>query len=415
MNEQQLTNYARLLLKVGVNLQPKQDLVINAEIEAKDLVEALTILAYKEFSSGTVHVGWRHGKLQRAAFDYASDDVLLDVPKYTIARLEEMLERGAALLSITGSDPELMKGVDAEKIGKSTKVNSQKTQFFSAKVMNNELRWNVAAMPTVAWAKKVFPDLVEEAAMDRLWTYIFKATRADLPDPLAAWADHLATLDIQRTFLNDQRFTTLHYQGPGTDLYVDMSDKQNWVSGGGHGADGVTFVANIPTEEVFSAPKRDGVNGRLAATMPLNLRGVLVKDFWFEFKDGKVVDYGASEGKEQLDKLFETDEGSKYLGEIAIVAHTSPIQQLGVIFFNTLFDENAACHFAFGRGYPECLVGGSQMNQEELLAAGLNQSLSHVDFMVGSEQLSIDGIDKNNHVTPIFRNGVWAIENKGTT
>jgi aminopeptidase len=188
-----------------------------------------------------------------------------------------------------------------------------------------------------------------------------------------------------------------------------MSQKQNWVSGGGHGADGVQFVANIPTEEVFSAPTRDGVNGRLAATMPLNLRGVLVKDFWFEFKEGKVVDYGASEGKEQLDKLFETDEGSKYLGEIAIVAHTSPIQQLGVIFYNTLFDENAACHFAFGRGYPECLVGGNTMSEDELFAAGLNRSLSHVDFMVGSEQLSIDGIDALGKKTPVFRKGVWAV------
>ena len=409
MNNEQLYNYARLLLKVGVNLQPQQDLVINAEIEAKDLVEALTVTAYKEFNSGTVHVGWRHGKLQRAAFDYASDDVLLDVPKYTIVRLEEMLERKAALLSITGSDPELMKGVDPEKIGKATKENSQKTQFFSTKVMNNELRWNVAAMPTEAWAKKVFPELSTKEAVEKLWSYIFKATRADLSDPLKAWEDHLAVLDTQREFLNTNRFKTLHYQAPGTDLYVEMPEKQNWVSGGGHGADGVQFVANIPTEEVFSAPKRDGVNGRLAATMPLNLRGVLVKDFWFEFNDGQVVDYGASEGKEQLDKLFETDEGSKYLGEIAIVAHTSPIQQLGVIFFNTLFDENAACHFAFGRGYPECLVGGSKMNEEQLDQNGLNRSLSHVDFMVGSDQLSIDGLDESGNRTPIFRKGVWVI------
>ena len=409
MNQEQLRNYARLLLKVGVNLQPKQDLLINAEIEAKDLVEELTILAYKEFHSGTVHVGWRHGKLQRAAFDYASDDVLMDVPNYTIARLEEMLERGAALLSVTGSDPELMKGVDPEKLGKSTKQNSQKTQFFSTKVMNNQLRWNVAAMPSEAWAKKVFPTLSTEKAMDKLWDYIFTATRANLANPLKAWEDHLATLDTQRKFLNDHRFKTLHYVAPGTDLYVDMSQQQNWVSGGGHGADGVQFVANIPTEEVFSAPTRDGVNGRLAATMPLNLRGVLVKEFWFEFEAGKVVDYGASEGKEQLDKLFETDEGSKYLGEIAIVAHTSPIQQLGVIFYNTLFDENAACHFAFGRGYPECLVGGNTMSEEELFAAGLNRSLSHVDFMVGSEKLSIDGIDAAGKKTPVFRNGVWAV------
>jgi aminopeptidase len=275
--------------------------------------------------------------------------------------------------------------------------------------MNNQLRWNVAAMPSVAWATKVFPELSTDKAMERLWEYIFTATRANLADPLKAWEDHLATLDNQRKFLNDHRFKTLHYQAPGTDLYVNMSKQQNWVSGGGHGADGVAFVANIPTEEVFSAPTRDGVNGRLAATMPLNLRGVLVKDFWFEFQEGKVVDYGASEGKEQLDKLFETDEGSKYLGEIAIVAHTSPIQQLGVIFYNTLFDENAACHFAFGRGYPECLIGGNTMSEDELFAAGLNRSLSHVDFMVGSEQLSIDGIDDDGNKIPVFRRGVWVV------
>ena len=187
-----------------------------------------------------------------------------------------------------------------------------------------------------------------------------------------------------------------------------MPELQNWVSGGGHGADGVAFVANIPTEEVFSAPHRSGVNGRLAATMPLNLRGVLVKDFWFEFKDGKVIEYGASEGKEQLDKLFETDEESKYLGEIAIVPHTSPIQQLGVIFFNTLFDENAACHFAFGKGYPECIVGGSKMSEEQLFEVGLNRSLSHVDFMVGSDKLSIEGIKADGSTIPVFKNGVWA-------
>ncbi len=408
MNQEQLSNYARLLLKVGVNLQEKQDLVINAEIDAKDLVEALTVLAYKEFNSGTVHVNWRYGKLQRAAYDYASEDVLMDVPEYSIQRLQEFLDRGACLISVTGGDPELMKGVDPNKMGKSMQNSQKKTRFFSDKVMNNQLRWNVAAMPTAAWAKKIFPELSDGAATEKLWEYIFQATRADLADPLEAWEDHLAGLDKQRKFLNDHKFKTLHYQAPGTDLYVDMPELQNWVSGGGHGADGVAFVANIPTEEVFSAPHRSGVNGRLAATMPLNLRGVLVKDFWFEFKDGKVIEYGASEGKEQLDKLFETDEESKYLGEIAIVPHTSPIQQLGVIFFNTLFDENAACHFAFGKGYPECIVGGSKMSEEQLFEVGLNRSLSHVDFMVGSDKLSIEGIKADGSTIPVFKNGVWA-------
>lgn len=408
MKRKNLEKYAKLLLEVGVNLQAGQPLLVRAPLEAKDLVEEIMKVAYRDIKSGRVEVEWRHGMLSRIAVDHASEDVLLSIPDYSIARLQEIADNNTCLLSIVASDPTLFKGANVEMLGKIQKTIGPKLKFFSDKAMKNELRWNVAAIPSPTWAKAVFPDLDEEKAVKKLWKYIFKATRADLDDPVSAWAEHIKTLKEKQTLLNEAQFKTLHYYGPGTDLYVDMPKGQHWASGQSISNEGVVFTANIPTEEVFSAPYRTGVNGKLSATLPLHLHGSLVKDFWFEFKDGKVVDYDAKEGKELLEQLFSVDENSMYLGEIALVPHDSPISNLKTIFMNTLFDENAACHFAFGKAYPECIEGGNDMTDEELLEKGLNVSLSHEDFMVGNSKLNIDGIKEDGNVVPVFKKGNWA-------
>lgn len=409
MDRSQLEKYAKLVLKVGVNVQEGQEVLLRAPLEAKELAEVMVEVAYRDLKSGKVHVEWIHEKMTRLAIDYAPDEALFDFPDFAIDRLQAMLDRKVALVRIVAANPTLFKGVDAERHGKYIKEASKKTKFFSDVVMRNGLRWNIAAMPSPTWAEAVFPELSEEDGIAKMWEYIFKATRADLDDPIKAWEDHIQMLLDKQNFLNEKNFTKLHYKAPGTDLMVEMPEGHRWVSGQGYGEDGVMFTANIPTEEVFSMPHRLGVNGRLSSTLPLNLRGTLVKDFWFEFKDGKVIDYDAKEGKDQLTQLLETDENSKHLGEIAIVPDDSPISNLNTIFMNTLFDENASCHFALGKAYPECIENGSNLSEDELLAKGANVSLSHTDFMVGSAELDIDGYDKNGNITPIFRKGNWVI------
>jgi len=404
-----LRKYAELLLKKGVNLQKGQHLMLNAPLEAKELVEEIVTIAYRDLKSGPIHINWNHGKLQRIAFENAGEEVLLHFPNYSIEKMKELIENKAAMLSIIASDPMLLAGIDPALIAKVSKESSLKMKPFTQSIMSGEIRWSLGAMPCEPWAKKVFPDLDTKNAIERLWEYIFLCTRVDQKDPIAAWDKHIVNLNKRKDFLNEKRFKKLHYKGPGTDLEVELIDGHIWVAGPKAGNDGLQFIPNIPTEEMFTMNKRDGVNGRLASTMPLNLRGSLIKDFWFEFKDGKVIDYDAKEGKETIEQLLKIDEGANYLGEVALVPHKSPISNLRTIFFNTLYDENASCHFALGRAYPYTLEGGTGLNEEELLAKGANVSLTHVDFMVGSDQLDIDAIDEKGNVTPIFRKGNWAL------
>ncbi len=405
---EQFKKYARLLITKGVNLQEGQDLLVNAPLEAKELVEEIVEVAYKEKKSGKVHVNWSHAKLGRIAYEHASEEVLLDFPDYQMAKFDELAERGAALLSIRNDDPKLMAGIDPKLLAKVGKETSIKMQPFTAKIMSGKIRWSIGAMPSLAWARLVFPELNDDEAMDKLWDYIFKCTRVDQDDPIKAWEDHVTNLNEKRDYLNNMQFKSLKYTAPGTDLTVGLPKGHIWVAGAKAANDGIDFIPNMPTEEVFTMNHKTEVNGTLRSTMPLNLRGSLVEDFSFVFENGKVVDYDAKVGKENLKGLLGTDEGAMYLGEVALVPVDSPISNLNTIFFNTLYDENASCHFALGRAYPYTLEGGTTMTPEELQKAGANHSLTHVDFMVGCEELSIDGIDAEGNTHPIFRNGNWA-------
>jgi aminopeptidase len=403
-----LEKYANLFLRKGVNLQPGQDLLLNASIDAKELVEAVVTVAYRDLKSGKVHINWSYGKTTRLSYEHASEEVLLEFPDYQLKKFEELASKGAALCSIASPDPKLLAGIDPQLISKVSKEASIKTKAFSNEVMSGNLRWNVVAMPSKEWAAMVFPELEETQAMDKLWDYVFKCTRVDQDDPVAAWDEHIAVLEEKKNFLNENQFVKLLYKAPGTDLEVELPKGHIWVAGPKKANDGIDFIPNMPTEEVFTMNKVDGVNGTLRSTMPLNLRGTLVEDFSFVFKDGKVVDYDAKVGKEVIKSLIETDEGAPYLGEVALVPFDSPISNLNTIFYNTLFDENASCHFALGKAYPYTLEGGTVMSEDELKEAGANVSLIHVDFMIGSNELDIDAVDKDGNKVAIFRNGDWA-------
>ncbi|XMB86488.1 aminopeptidase [Mycoplasmatota bacterium WC44] len=405
---QKLEKYAELLLKKGVNLQEGQDLVLNASIDAKEIVEVIVRLAYEKFNAGPVHVNWSYGNLARIKYEHASDDVLVDVPEYSLKKMEELIERRAAMISISASNPDLLKGIDPSRIAMAGKASGLKMMPYRKQILNGDIRWCGAAIASETWAKKVFPDLSSDKAVEKLWSYIFKCTRVDQEDAIKAWDIHLSNLEEKTSFLNEKKFTKLHYKSRKTDLHVDLPEGHIWISGGDPATDGHVFIPNVPTEEIFTTNHKYGVNGTLASTMPLNLRGTLVEDFVLTFKDGKVVDFDAKVGKESLESLLDMDEGAKYLGEVALVPFNSPISNLNTIFYNTLYDENASCHFAFGRAYASCVEGGNDMSDDDLEKAGINNSLVHTDFMVGSNELDIDGYDADGNVTPLFRKGDWA-------
>jgi aminopeptidase len=278
---------------------------------------------------------------------------------------------------------------------------------YSTKVMSNKVHWCVASAPIPAWAARVFPDEPAERQMPRLWDAIFSAVRADLEDPIGAWDAHVADLAKRRTRLDERQFDALRYTGPGTELTVGLPKNHVWMGGGSRAEDGDVFIANMPTEEVFTLPHRGRAEGTVRATLPLSYAGTLIDDFSLTFRDGKVVDLKAAKGEETLRRLVETDEGSSRLGEIALVPHSSPISASGIMFFNTLFDENASCHLALGKAYPKCLDGGPDLSPEEFEAAGGNTSLAHVDFMIGSADLDVDGLAADGTATPLLRSGEW--------
>ncbi len=281
-------------------------------------------------------------------------------------------------------------------------------QQFRSYTMSDKVSWSIVAVPSKEWADKVFPEVEEKLRVGALWDAIFRAIRADLENPVEAWKEHTNTLDSKADRLNERRYKLLHYRAPGTDLKVELPKGHIWVSGGSVNAQGAPFVANMPTEEVFTTPLKTGVNGTVASTKPLSYRGNLIENFSFTFKDGRIVDFQAEKGYENLKSLVETDEGSHYLGEAALVPHKSPISDTNLIFFNTLFDENASNHLAIGNSYAFCLEGGKTMSREELSEHGLNESLTHVDFMIGSAEMDIDGIREDGQSEPVFRKGNWA-------
>lgn len=407
--EDYIEKYVELILKVGLKIKNGDKLVVKCPIEARDFAVECTRKAY-ELGAGEVVVDYRDQLISRLKYENESLDVLTDIPKHKVDKENYYMEKKAKYLSVTGSDPDAFKGVDAEKLFKSNLANSKALRDFSAKMMANYVSWIVVGASIPSWATKVFPDLEEGEAVRRLWFEIFNSVRLFEEDPIKALENHVDNLNRYSKFLNEAKFEKLIYKSQkGTDLEVGLPKGYIFAGAGDVNSDGEEFIANMPSEEVFSAPRLDGVNGKVYSTLPLNYNGNLIEDFYLVFKDGEVVDYDAKAGKEYLKNILDTDEGAKRLGEVALVSYNTPISMRKVLFYNTLYDENASCHFALGKSYPTCLEGGEKLSIEELKERGMNDSLTHVDFMVGDETTEIIGVKENGEEVQIFKEGNFVI------
>lgn len=405
--DEMLEKYAMVALQVGVNLQKGQTLVLQAPVEAKELVRKIVRRAY-ELGAKYVHVELHDEELSRIKFLTAPEEAFTFYPMWRAKGFEEMAAEGAAFLQIYSPNPDLLKDVDPKRYATATKTASTALKGYKRYLMEDKAPWSLISVPTEGWTKKVFPDLPLEAGMEAFWDKIFSITRVNQDDPIAAWKEHNDRLHQKVAELNEKQYQRLIYTAPGTDLTIELPEGHLWNGGYGLTPDGRPFNPNIPTEEVFTMPHRDGVNGVVRSTKPLNYGGNLIENFSLTFKEGKVVDFAAEKGYETLKHLLDTDEGARHLGEVALVPHDSPISNANILFYNTLYDENASCHIALGEAYPTCIAGGERMTKEELKEKGANESLVHEDFMIGSAQLNIDGITKDGKKEPIFRNGNWA-------
>ncbi|QFT89133.1 Aminopeptidase 2 [Bacillus sp. THAF10] len=402
-----MEKYADLAVKVGVNIQEGQTLIVNADIATAPFVRLVTKKAY-EAGAKLVQIEWTDEEVTRIRYDYAPDQSFGYFPAWKAEMLEKAYSEGAAMLAITSVNPDLLKGVDAEKIASLQKAAGEATKGYRKMVMADKISWSIIAVPSKGWSEKVFPDLPEKEQEEKLWEAIFHATRANLDDPVQAWINHKTKLNEKVEFLNEKKFKALHYRAEGTDLTIELPEKHLWIGPESINEDGVSFIANMPTEEVFTTPLKTGVNGTVRSSKPLNYGGNLIEDFALTFENGRIVSYEAAEGNETLAKLIETDEGSHYLGEVALVPHDSPISNTNLIFYNTLFDENASHHLAIGNAYSFALEGGKKMSDEELEACGANSSITHVDFMIGTSDMDIDGITSTGEKIPLFKKGNWA-------
>lgn len=407
--QQKLHNYAQLAVEVGVNIQPDQILFISASTDTIEFVRLITEKAY-DAGARQVIVDLNDDVLTRLRFEKAPADSFSEFPEWKVMEREQLAEKGAAFMSIISQSPDLLNGIDSNRIANNQKASGRALDQFRQKMQADKFSWTVIAAPSQMWAEKVFPNLPKEEQIPALWDAIFKAVRADLDHPVEAWKDHDENLHQKVDYLNEKNYATLHYKAPGTDLTVALPEGHLWCGAGSVNQNGVSFMANMPTEEVFTVPHKTGVNGYVSSTKPLSYGGNIIDQFTLTFEDGRVTKASAKQGEEVLKQLIQTDEGAKHLGEAALVPHGSPISQSNILFFNTLFDENASHHFALGSAYAFCLDGGKEMNREELESHGLNQSITHVDFMIGSDQMDVDGICKDGTVEAIFRNGQWAFE-----
>ena len=403
----QLSRYADLAVNVGVNIQPNQYLYINASTETAEFVRLITEVAY-EAGARQVFVDWSDDIISRMRYEKAPADSFAEFPEWKVMEREQLAEKGAAFMSIVSQSPDLLKGIESSRIGDFQKAAGQALDKYRQYVQSDKISWTVIAAPSKAWASKVFPELSEQEQVPALWTAIFKAVRTDKENPIQEWITHDTNLHAKVDYLNGKRFRKLHYKASGTDLLVELPEGHLWCGAGSVNEKGHSFMANMPTEEVFTVPLKTGVNGHVSSTKPLSYGGNIIDNFKITFKDGRVTDVTAEQGEDVLQRLIDTDEGAKHLGEVALVPDASPISQSGLLFYNTLFDENASNHFALGSAYAFCIEGGKTMSREELEKNGLNQSITHVDFMIGSKEMDIDGIYDDGTSEPVFRKGNWA-------
>ncbi len=410
MNKQLLTEFARLAVTVGVNVQKGQLLRIIAPIEAKDLVHECARIAY-EVGAGDVVVDYSDDVLSRIRFEKAGLEVLKEVPQWQVDKQAYLIDKKCCMLSITSPDPDVLDGIDPQKIKEATMARLKAMKQFQYYTTNNIGQWSIVAYPNLTWAKKVFPNDNEEVALNKLAEAILKASRVnDSEDVVAVWDRHNRAVKGYAKKMNDFNFDYLHFQNSlGTDLKVGLIKDHIWEGGADVTAGGVVFNPNIPTEEVFTMPDRHKISGRVVASKPLSYNGNLIDGFELTFDGGEVVSFKAAKNEEALKNMLDTDEGAKSLGEVALISHDSPISNLNILFYNTLFDENASCHLALGRCYPSNVRGGLEMSDEELYAKGGNNSLIHVDFMFGSADMEITGVKSDGTEIKVFKNGNFVI------
>jgi aminopeptidase len=402
-----LDRLAQVAVNVGLQLKAGQDLFLTAPVAALPLVRRIAEHAYKA-GANLVTPLLSDEEITLARYRHAPDASFDHAANWLYDGIAKAFDNNTARLAIVGDNPMLLAGQDPAKVSRASKANSIAYQPALEKIAGFDINWNIVAYPGAAWAKQVFPNEDEEVAIGKLADAIFAASRVDNEDPVAAWAKHNAALQSRSAWLNGQRFAALQFTGPGTDLTVGLADGHEWHGGASTAKNGVTCNPNIPTEEVFTTPHAHRVSGHVSSTKPLSYQGTLIDDIAVRFEDGRIVEAKASKGEAVLNKVLDTDEGARRLGEVALVPHSSPISKSGLLFFNTLFDENAACHIALGQCYSKCFLNGANLTPEQIAAQGGNKSFIHIDWMIGSNNIDIDGIHADGRRVPVFRKGEWA-------
>lgn len=404
-----LEKYADIIVKVGVNINEGQVLVVNSPVECAPLTREIVKKAY-EAKASYVYVKWSDDIVNHEYYLHANDEAIDEVPDWIVGQFQYILDKGAAVISITSPSPGLMQDVNPKRMQRASKASEKKLFFYHDWMMASKSQWCVAAYPSKRWAKRVFPDLDEDEAYNKLFEAILEASRIrEDNDPVKEWEEHIKRLETINSKLNDFDFKYLYFKNAkGTDLRVELVENHIWGGGGEYAGNGTYFAPNIPTEETFTMPHSHGVDGIVYSSKPLNYQGKLIDDFYLEFNNGKVVSYDAKSEKDALETLLTVDEGSSRLGEVALISYDSPISNSGILFYNTLFDENASCHLALGNAYPTCIKNGTEMSIDELLTKGYNKSMVHVDFMFGTSDMQVIGEKKNGEKIVVFKDGNFA-------
>jgi len=404
--EQNLDRLAEVAIRAGLGLAPGQELVVTATLDAIPLARHVTERAYKAGAS-LVTTLFSDEKTSLLRFRYGSETSFDTAPSWLYDGMAQAYRSGAARLAIAGNDPLLLSNEDPEKVSRVNRAASKAYRPALELITRHQINWTIIANATPAWAEVVFPNLPQGEALARLWKAIFAASRVDQADPVAAWKEHDVNLHARADQLNRKRYSALHFRGPGTDLRVGLADDHLWLGGGTTARNGRYCIPNIPTEEVFTTPHKDRVEGWVASTKPLSYQGTMIEEIAVRFQAGQIVEARAARGNQVLQRMIETDDGARRLGEVSLVPHSSPISSSGLLFMNTLFDENAACHIALGQAYSTCLKNGDTLTQEQLAARGANNSLIHVDWMIGSKYVDVDGVGAADSLEPVMRAGEW--------
>jgi len=402
-----LDKLAEVAIKVGLQLQKGQDLVVTAPVAAMPLVRRITRHAYMA-GAGLVTSFYADEEATLARYENGSDKSFDRAAGWLYEGMANAFANGAARLAVSGDNPMLLSGQDPAKVARANRANSTAYKPALEKISNFDINWNIVSYPNPSWARLVFPNDPEPIAVAKLARAIFAASRVDVEDPIAAWTEHNANLRVRSSWLNGQRFSSLHFVGPGTDVTIGLADGHEWHGGASTAKNGITCNPNIPTEEVFTTPHALRVDGHVSSTKPLSHGGTLIDNIQVKFEAGRIVEAKASRGEEVLNKVLDTDEGARRLGEVALVPHSSPISASGILFYNTLFDENASCHIALGQCYSKCFLDGASLTQEQIKAQGGNSSLIHIDWMIGSDKVDIDGLKPDGTRVPVMRGGEWA-------